>query len=68
MNLYTTTFPCYMCAQRIIQVERISRVFYWENYRDSAESRALLGGADIDIIQVALEPIAELLGVTISEE
>lgn len=54
MNLYTTTFPCFMCTQRIVQVESIQRLFYWRSYRDERESRKLLHDADIDIVPVEI--------------
>jgi len=54
MNIYTTTFPCYMCAQRIIQAETITRLFYWMNYRRESESRKILHDADIDIVPIEI--------------
>jgi dCMP deaminase len=33
--LFTTTYPCKMCAKRIIQLGGVFHVFYYENYHDT---------------------------------
>lgn len=68
LNMYTTVFPCYMCAQRIVQVGEIHRLFYSDGYRDEEESRKLLHDADIDIVPLKVSGFRFSYEGYISEE
>jgi dCMP deaminase len=49
-TLYTTHFPCWHCAQRIVN-RGIVRVVYGQEYRDSEETMKMLRFAGVSVVK-----------------
>jgi len=52
--VFTTTYPCKMCAKRLIQIGGVKKIYYLEEYRNE-DAAAVLMAAEIFVEQIVLE-------------
>jgi dCMP deaminase len=56
--VYTTVFPCVMCAKRLVNLGGVSRIFYKSKYHNQ-DSLEILSAANIVVVHQAGSPQSE---------